>query len=59
MSRYVLERSIKTVETPFGPVRKKVSTGYGVLREKYEHDDLARIAKERGVSLGEIISELG
>ena len=59
LRRYVLERSIKTVETPFGPVRKKVSTGYGVLREKYEHDDLARIAKERGVSLGEIISELG
>ena len=59
LRRYVLERRVKTVETPFGPVRKKVSSGYGVLREKYEHDDLARIAKERGVSLGEIISELG
>lgn len=59
LRRYVLERRVTTVETPFGPVRKKVSSGYGVLREKYEHDDLARIAKERGVSLGEIISELG
>ena len=56
--RYVLERSVVTVDTPFGPMRKKVSSGYGILREKYEHDDLARIAKERGCSLGEILSEL-
>ena len=59
LRRYVLRREIKTVDTPFGPVRKKISSGYGILREKYEHDDLARIAKERGCSLGEIISELG
>ncbi|MBQ7738028.1 MAG: nickel pincer cofactor biosynthesis protein LarC [Oscillospiraceae bacterium] len=58
LRRYVLERSVKTVDTPFGPIRKKVSSGYGVLREKYEHDDLARIARERGCSLGEILSEL-
>ena len=54
----MLERSVTTVDTPFGPVRKKVSTGYGILREKYEHDDLVRIARERGCSLGEIVSEL-
>ena len=58
LHRYVLQRHMETVETPFGPVRKKVSTGYGILREKYEHDDLVRIARERGCSLGEIVSEL-
>ena len=36
-----------------GPVRKKISTGYGVTRMKYEHDDLARIAKEQNISLSE------
>ena len=58
LRRYVLSRHVETVDTPFGPVRKKVSSGYGILREKYEHDDLVRIARERGCSLGEIVSEL-
>ncbi|MBR1724228.1 MAG: nickel pincer cofactor biosynthesis protein LarC, partial [Ruminococcus sp.] len=44
--RHVLERSIVTEETRFGSVRKKISSGYGVTREKYEHDDLKRIALE-------------
>ena len=53
VSRYVLERHTETVSTPYGDVRKKVSAGYGVRREKFEHDDLARIADEQGVSLSE------
>lgn len=52
--RYVLERSMETVDTPDGPVRRKVSRGYGVTRSKYEYDDLARIAKERSISLAEV-----
>ena len=52
--RYTLERKFETVETPYGPVRKKVSTGYGVKREKYEYEDLAAIARAQGVSLTEI-----
>ena len=51
--RYVLDRKTKTIETSMGPVRKKISTGYGVTRMKYEHDDLARIAKEQNISLSE------
>ena len=53
MNRYVLDRRIETAETPYGPVRRKISAGYGVTRVKYEHDDLARIADEQGISLGE------
>lgn len=56
--RYTLKRFEETVQTPFGEVRKKISTGYGVTREKYEYEDLARIAKERGISIGEVLAAL-
>ncbi len=49
--RYTLARSIRKVQTPYGEIRKKVSEGYGVTREKYEYEDLARIARERGMSI--------
>ena len=51
--RYVLDRSIETVQTPYGEVRRKVASGWGVSRAKYEYDDLARIARERNISLDE------
>lgn len=51
MKRHVLDRHIETVETEHGPVRCKLSTGYGVTRKKYEYDDIARIAKENNISL--------
>lgn len=51
--RYILDRSEKTLDTPYGPVRVKEVSGYGVSRYKYEYEDLARIALERGISLAE------
>lgn len=51
--RYVLEREIQTVDTAYGPVRKKISQGFGVTRTKYEYEDLARIAREENLSLKE------
>ena len=42
--RSVLERKIETLETSFGPVRVKTSSGFGVVQKKYEYEDLARIA---------------
>ena len=56
--RYTLRRSVETVETPYGPVRKKKAEGFGVSRAKYEYEDLARIAAERGVSLREAAEAL-
>lgn len=53
LRRYVLERHIETVNTPLGNVRCKISSGYGIERRKYEHDDLARIAKEKEISISE------
>lgn len=56
--RYTLARSMQKVQTPYGEVRKKFSEGYGVTREKYEYEDLARIARERGMSIQEILEAL-
>jgi uncharacterized protein (TIGR00299 family) protein len=56
--RHTLSRRTETVSTPWGTVRKKVSTGYGVERSKYEHDDLAAIAQKTGMSLAELLRQL-
>jgi len=53
-SRYTLQRRVETVQTPYGPVRKKISTGYGVLREKLEYEDLSRIAREQDLSIYQV-----
>ena len=54
LHRYTLDRNVETVQTPYGPVRQKVATGYGVERRKYEYEDLARLARENGVALTDI-----
>ena len=51
--RYELERKIEEIETPYGTVRRKISTGYGVTKVKYEYEDIARIADEQDISLRE------
>ncbi|MCH5184147.1 MAG: nickel pincer cofactor biosynthesis protein LarC [Oscillospiraceae bacterium] len=51
--RYILDRRVETVQTPYGAVRRKDSSGYGAQRSKFEYEDLARIAREKGVSLAE------
>ncbi len=56
--RYVLDRRITAFETPYGTVRKKDSAGYGVSRSKYEYEDIARIARQQGLSLEEVRSAL-
>ena len=52
--RFILDRKIGTVKTEYGDVRVKTSSGYGVTRKKYEYDDVARIAKEKGISVAEV-----
>ena len=56
--RYTLSRSMQKIQTPYGEVRKKFSEGYGVTREKYEYEDLARIAREQGMSIQEVLEAL-
>lgn len=51
--RYVLKRREEIAATPYGPVRCKISEGFGVERRKTEFEDLARIAREESLSLKE------
>lgn len=53
--RFVLTRSEEVVTTQLGNVRKKVSEGFGVRREKFEFDDLSRIARDNEISLDEVM----
>lgn len=54
MHRYILERSMETLQTPYGEVHCKVSRGYGVERRKPEYEDLARIAREKGMNISKV-----
>lgn len=55
--RYTLSRTTETLDTPYGVVRKKVSFGYGVRREKFEYDDLVKIAREQALSIAEVLKK--
>ncbi len=52
--RHALQRHFETKHTPYGDIRIKHSTGYGVSREKMEYDDLSRIAREQNMSIQQI-----
>lgn len=54
--RYTLKRRTESTETVFGNMRVKYSEGYGVTRRKYEYDDIAAAAKEKGISIEEVVS---
>lgn len=58
VKRYVLDRRTETLETELGTFRKKVSQGFGVTREKIEHDDLAAAADRLGISIDELRKRL-
>ena len=52
MSRACLDRSIESIDTPYGPVRFKVARRDGEeLNASPEFDDCARIAVEHGVAI--------
>jgi uncharacterized protein (TIGR00299 family) protein len=55
MQRDMLEREIRSIDTPLGPVRFKVATRAGrVLNAAPEFDDCAKIAAERGLPIKEV-----
>lgn len=56
--RFILNRSEAQIPTPWGPVRRKNVSGYGVQRAKYEYEDLAKIAREQGLSLRQVQDQL-
>ena len=58
-TRWTLDRTARTVDTPDGPVRVKQAQGWGVRREKAEYEDLAQIARRTGESLAQVRARLG
>ena len=56
--RYTLRRTESAVSTQYGTVRVKESRGWGVERKKPEYEDLARIARENGLTLAQAAESL-
>ena len=52
--RYTLQRTEMNLDTEFGTVRVKQSSGYGVEKVKVEYEDLAKIARENNLSLDKL-----
>ena len=57
-NRHTLERKVETIDTPYGPIRKKVSFGHGIRRCKFEYEDVVRAAKANNLSISEVLSNL-
>jgi pyridinium-3,5-bisthiocarboxylic acid mononucleotide nickel chelatase len=58
ISRYVVSRESRTVETTFGPVRVKVAGAGSWRRVRPEYEDLAAIARRERVPVDIIASEI-
>lgn len=51
--RYTLEREETVEETAYGPVRVKHAHGDGVEKSKPEYEDVAKIAREKGMTFAQ------
>ena len=56
--RYTLQREQSEVQTKFGAVKVKTSSGYGVKKSKPEYEDIAGIAREKNISIQDILKEI-
>lgn len=52
--KYSLAPRVETVQTEWGPMRVKVAEGFGVRHVKPEYEDVARVAAEQGLPIGEV-----
>jgi hypothetical protein len=56
--RYTLHRTVQTVQTPYGAVRRKTAQGTGaandVKKQKWEYEDVARIARAEHCTLAHV-----
>ena len=56
--RYTLSRTVEKVSTDVGEVRRKISSGYGVIKGKYEYEDIVKIAKEQDMSISDVMAHI-
>ena len=50
-NRHALCKEHSEIQTKFGAVKLKISHGFGVRKSKFEYEDIARIARENGLSI--------
>jgi len=55
--RYKLNRKSDVITTPFGSSRVKTVSGFGAQRQKLEYEDVAQLAREKGMTLEEVKKE--
>lgn len=53
-ARAILDRQIQTVNTPYGSIRVKISSGDGAVTRKPEFEDCAQAAREHQIPLEQI-----
>lgn len=58
LKRYTLNREMTIQQTKYGPVRLKTSSGDGTKKIKPEYEDMAKIAKENDLTIGEVLELL-
>jgi len=56
--RYTLQKEQTEIQTKFGAVRVKTSHGFGVTKSKPEYEDIAKIAREKNMSIREVLEEI-
>ena len=57
-NRYILNRSTGDIDWEGHTIAFKESSGFGVVRHKYEYDSLAAIAKQNDMSLLDLKRQL-
>ena len=56
--RYTLQRDITEIQTKYGAIRIKTACGFGVKKIKPEYEDIAKIAKENGITIQDVLKEI-
>jgi uncharacterized protein (TIGR00299 family) protein len=54
-SRYTMQREQAEIKTEYGNVNIKTARGFGVKKSKPEYDDIAAIARERGMTIQDLL----
>ena len=57
-NRKKLKTEFETVNTRYGDIRLKISSGYGIRKMKPEYEDVVRAAKSTGAAYHEVIQEV-
>ena len=57
-NRKKLKTEFETVNTKYGDISLKISSGYGIRKMKPEYEDVVHAAKCAGVTYGEVVQEV-